>query len=75
MPTYEYKCEQCGHRFEAVQSMKDQALSACPKCQGAVSRMISRNVLISFKGSGFYVTDSATKAKVNAEASPSKASS
>lgn len=56
MPTYEYKCEQCG-QFDFWQSIKDDALSACPTCGSPVKRLISRNVGIIFKGSGFYVTD------------------
>lgn len=56
MPTYEYKCEQCG-TFEYWQSMKDDPLATCPTCEGPVKRLISRNVNIIFKGSGFYVTD------------------
>jgi putative FmdB family regulatory protein len=55
MPTYEYYCEKCGV-FEEFHSM-NTALTQCPKCQGKVRRMISRNTNIIFKGSGFYVTD------------------
>lgn len=58
MPTYEYKCNDCGHRFEFVQSMLENPLAICPQCDGHVQRVISRNVGISFKGAGFYVTDS-----------------
>lgn len=56
MPTYDYKCEKCGI-FEYFQSIKDDPLEACPSCGGAVKRLLSRNVNIIFKGSGFYVTD------------------
>jgi putative FmdB family regulatory protein len=58
MPTYEYKCHQCGHRFEQDQRITAEALKECPECKGAVQRLISKSVGISFKGSGFYVTDS-----------------
>lgn len=57
MPTYSYSCSACGHRFEAVQSIHDDALSTCPVCEGAVRRVISA-VGVAFKGSGFYRTDS-----------------
>jgi putative FmdB family regulatory protein len=57
MPTYEYACKSCGHRFEAVQSFTDDALTACPACSGPL-RKVFGNVGIAFKGSGFYKTDS-----------------
>ena len=56
MPTYEYKCQSCG-TFEYWQNIKDDPLAACPTCRSPVRRLISRNVGIIFKGSGFYVTD------------------
>lgn len=56
MPTYEYRCPRCG-RFEAFQSIKEEALAACPTCASPVKRLISANVNIIFKGAGFYVTD------------------
>ncbi|MDR1230350.1 MAG: zinc ribbon domain-containing protein [Spirochaetaceae bacterium] len=57
MPTYEYKCKECEHSFEAVQSMKDEPLSICPECGGAVRRVLSGGAGVIFKGQGFYVTD------------------
>ena len=65
MPTYDYACEKCGHEFEFFQSMKDDALAACPKeaCakkrwgKGKVKRAIGIGAGIIFKGSGFYQTD------------------
>ncbi len=57
MPTYEYACTSCGHRFETVQSFSDAALTACPVCQGPL-RKVFGNVGIVLKGSGFYKTDS-----------------
>ena len=57
MPTYEYECRQCGHRFEAFQSMKDAPLTACERCGGEVRRLISGGAGLLFKGSGFYQTD------------------
>lgn len=60
MPTYEYKCVNCGH-FETFQSIKDDALTTCPTCTGAVKRLISRNVGIIYKGTGYYNTDNRSK--------------
>lgn len=57
MPTYEYKCLECGCRFEAFQSMKDEPLTACEECGGQVKRLIGTGAGLLFKGSGFYGTD------------------
>ncbi|MBP2474893.1 putative FmdB family regulatory protein [Crossiella equi] len=57
MPTYQYACTECGHRFEAVQSFSDAALSECPQCSGKLRKLFGA-VGIVFKGSGFYRTDS-----------------
>lgn len=59
MPTYEYKCEKCGHKFDVFQSMKDDRLTDCPleSCDGTVKRLIGTGAGIIFKGSGFYQTD------------------
>ena len=56
MPVYDYQCETCG-RFEKVQRITDAVLENCPYCGGSVERLISRNVGIVFKGSGFYKND------------------
>ena len=60
MPTYQYACTECGHRFEAVQSFTDDALTDCPRCTGRL-RKVFNSVGIVFKGSGFYRTDSREK--------------
>ena len=57
MPTYEYECEKCGHRFELFQSMKDPPKKRCPKCKGKLRRLLGTGAGIVFKGSGFYQTD------------------
>ena len=57
MPVYEYRCRSCGHQFEIQQSFTDDALSVCPQCAGEL-RKVFAPVGISFKGSGFYKTDS-----------------
>ena len=56
MPTYGYRCSNCGHEFEIQQRMSDPPLKACPKCEGKLSKILYP-VGISFKGSGFYTTD------------------
>jgi putative FmdB family regulatory protein len=57
VPTYQYACTACDHRFEAVQSFTDAALTECPACSGNLRKVFS-SVGIVFKGSGFYRTDS-----------------
>jgi len=56
VPTYEYRCEQCG-KFDYFQAITDAPLSTCPTCGQPVRRLISRNVNIIFKGPGFHITD------------------
>lgn len=58
MPTYEYICENCGHRLEKFQSIKAKSLRKCPICtKKTLKRLISSGAGIIFKGSGFYQTD------------------
>jgi putative FmdB family regulatory protein len=56
MPTYVYRCENCGHRFDAWQHMTDEPLTVCPECQGPIHRIVFANGVV-FKGGGFYSTD------------------
>jgi putative FmdB family regulatory protein len=60
LPTYEYKCGECGHRFEVFQRMTDDPVSECEDCGGGVQRVLFP-VAVHFKGSGFYTTDYARK--------------
>jgi putative FmdB family regulatory protein len=57
MPTYEYRCKSCERTHEAQQSFTDPALTECPYCGGEL-RKVYGNIAVSFKGSGFYKTDS-----------------
>ena len=57
MPTYEYKCLDCGHIFEMFQKMKDEPAKECPECKGKVKRLLGAGAGTIFKGSGFYQTD------------------
>ena len=65
MPLYEYECDNCGHRFEVIQKFSDEPLTACPKCQGPVRKLVS-SPAIQFKGSGWYITDYAKKSGTSA---------
>ena len=57
MPTYEYACRNCGSHLEVVQSFSDDPLTECPHCGGPL-RKVFGSIGITFKGSGFYKTDS-----------------
>jgi len=61
MPTYEYECKKCSHRFEVFQSMSDEPIKKCPECGKQVRRLVSGGAGVIFKGSGFYVTESKSK--------------
>ncbi len=58
MPTYDYICDDCGHEFEAYESITAQPRTECPEChQAKLRRKIGPGAAILFKGSGFYQTD------------------
>ena len=65
MPTYEYRCKDCGRDLEVVQSFTDDALTTCEACGGRL-RKVFGNVGIAFKGSGFYKNDSRGKSTSSA---------
>jgi putative FmdB family regulatory protein len=79
MPTYEYVCDACNHRFDEFQSMKDDALKDCPKCnQPSLRRLFGSGAAVLFKGSGFYETDyrsESYKSAAKADQEASKGSS
>lgn len=62
MPLYEYQCDVCSHRFEVIQKFSDAPIEVCPKCGGAVRKLLS-SPAIQFKGSGWYITDYARSGK------------
>lgn len=61
MPTYDYRCTKCGHRFEVFHSIKDDAARRCPKCRSKAVRVPAGGAGLLFKGSGFYITDYRSK--------------
>jgi putative FmdB family regulatory protein len=73
MPTYEYRCRDCGHELEVVQAFSDDPLTECPACEGSL-RKVFGNVGISFKGSGFYKTDSRSSNGTSSSSSESSSS-
>lgn len=65
MPTYQYRCADCGRELEVVQKFTDPSLTECPTCTGNL-RKVFNAVGVVFKGSGFYATDNRTKGKTDA---------
>lgn len=76
MPTYDYKCNACGHEFELFQSMSDKVKRKCPECgKNALERLIGTGAAVLFKGSGFYETDYRSKSYKDAAKSDKEAAS
>lgn len=69
MPVYDYKCDECGNRFERRQSFSDDPISVCPKCGGRTRRVIHAPGIV-FKGTGFYKTDSRSTAASDSTETP-----
>jgi putative FmdB family regulatory protein len=58
VPTYDYRCDDCGHEFDVFQRMSEDSLTDCPHCERPnLRRLIGSGAGIIFKGSGFYETD------------------
>ena len=76
MPTYEYQCNACGHRFDELQSFSDAPLKKCPQCKkNKLQRLIGTGAAILFKGSGFYETDYRSESYQKAAKAESEATS
>ncbi|MGI9014201.1 MAG: FmdB family zinc ribbon protein [Phycisphaerales bacterium] len=76
MPTYDYECNACGHRFELFQSMSAPVKRKCPKCnKQKLERLIGTGAGIIFKGGGFYETDYRSESYRKAAEKESKAGS
>ncbi|GAA1187691.1 FmdB family zinc ribbon protein [Nesterenkonia xinjiangensis] len=74
MPTYSYACKDCTHSFDIVQSFSDDSLTLCPECSGTLRKKFG-SVGVSFKGSGFYRTDSRSAASSSASSSSDSSTS
>ena len=73
MPTYQYRCVDCGSELETVQKFSDPSLTECPECDGTLRKVYSA-VGVVFKGSGFYATDNRIKGKTAAAAATTSSS-
>ena len=74
MPTYSYRCTECGNAFDVVQSFTDDSLTVCPVCQGVLRKVFSP-VGVTFNGSGFYRTDSRSGSGSSSSSSGSSSTS
>lgn len=73
MPTYSYRCTECGDAFDIQQSFTDDSLTECPACRGKLRKLFSA-VGVTFNGSGFYRTDSRAGASSGSSSSSSSSS-
>jgi putative FmdB family regulatory protein len=69
MPLYEYECTKCGHQIEVLQKFSDAPINECDQCKGKMKRLISQSTF-HLKGTGWYVTDYASKSGKNKGVSP-----
>ena len=74
MPTYQYVCTECGGQLEAVQKFTDDPLTVHEACGGRLRKVFSPVVIV-FKGSDFYRTDSRNGSSASAQTSSSSSSS
>ncbi len=74
VPTYDYRCNDCGETFEIWQSFSEDALTECPTCEGELKKVYSK-VGISFKGDGFYKNDHGSSGKGSSSSSTSSSES
>jgi putative FmdB family regulatory protein len=58
MPVYQYACPDCGYKFELKQKFTDDPVKKCPNCDRRHVYRVVGHVAVSFKGSGWYITDS-----------------
>jgi putative FmdB family regulatory protein len=76
MPTYDYECDACGHRFELFQSISADPEKKCPECKKLkLRRLIGTGAAVMFKGSGFYQTDYRSESYKKSASADSKTSS
>ena len=70
MPIYSYKCKKCAHAFDINQALSEDALTVCPECKGNLIKVFGLGD-VTFKGSGFYKTDSASSSPKKSSGSES----
>jgi len=73
VPLHEYQCKKCKHRFEKIQKFSDRPLRKCPECGGPLEQVLHAPA-VQFKGTGWYVTDYASKKEASASSKSESAS-
>jgi putative FmdB family regulatory protein len=73
LPTYSYKCTECGTAFDIQQAFTDDSLTVCPNCSGKLRKVFTA-IGVTFNGSGFYRNDSRSSQKSSESSSASKGS-
>ena len=63
MPIYEYQCQQCGYKLQALQKISDEPLKECPECNEAALKKLISAASFRLKGGGWYETDFKTGKK------------
>ncbi len=74
MPIYEYECDECGHHMEALQKITDQPLTECDACHSSKLKKLISHSTFHLKGTGWYVTDYASKSGANHNVAKEKSS-
>ena len=72
MPTYDYECSSCGHRFELFEKVHEKGPKPCPKCGKKASRQLGTGAGVIFRGSGFHVTDYRKGSSTSSSGEPAK---
>ncbi len=76
MPTYDYECDACQHKFELYQGINDEVKKKCPECKkNKLRRLLGTGAAIVFKGSGFYQTDYRSESYRKSQAAEKSSSS
>jgi putative FmdB family regulatory protein len=76
MPTYDYECDACQHKFELYQGINDEVQKKCPECKkNKLRRLLGTGAAIVFKGSGFYQTDYRSESYKKSKAADSSSGS
>jgi putative FmdB family regulatory protein len=75
VPTYSYRCANCGYAFDQYQAFTDDSLTVCPNCNESQLRKVFNNIGVTFNGSGFYHNDSRSSSSTTDTATPTKTES
>lgn len=72
MPSYTYRCDNCGHEFDRQQRFSDNPLKKCPQCGKVALYKVYKPARVVFKGPGFYATDHRSSSGLNSSSANGK---